>query len=74
MSAYKIGDIDDCGNILRRRRRPVELWETPKGNYVICLWVTGWDALRTRRKYRKDADVLFDSVCNMLPNLPPEES
>ncbi len=74
MSTYNIGDADEWGYILRRRRGPVELWETPNG-YVVYLSLSaeGYE-LHGRRKYRQDADALFDDACLMLPNLPPEQS
>ena len=66
MSAYKIGDRDYCGNILRKHKGPVYLWESPNGNYLIYLYVEDWRGLNTSRKKLKDAETLFDSVCNML--------
>lgn len=66
MVVYKIGDQDAWGNILKRQKWPVQLWETPNGNYLIYLWVTEWDTLHTYRKHRKDADALFDGVCDTL--------
>lgn len=74
MNTYNIGDADEWGYILRRRRGPVELWETPKEYYVVYLYATNEHVLNAPRKYREDADAVFDSVCNMFPNLGPEES
>lgn len=74
MCAYKIGQADEWNYILRRRREPVELWETPNENYVVYLYVKNDEVLHAVRKYRDDADELFDSACNMLTNLGPEEN
>ncbi len=74
MSTYNIGDADEWGYILKNRRGPVALWETPNGNYVVYLSATNEHVLYGFRKYREDADALFDSVCNMFPNLEPEVS
>jgi len=71
MSAYKIGDVDEWGYTKRDQRGPVELWETRNGNYVVYLYATNEHVLHAFRKYREDADAVFDSVCNMFPNLPP---
>ena len=72
MSAYRIGHVER-GNILRRKRGPVELWETLSENNIIYLRVTAEDVLWAVRRYRKDADKLFESVCSMFPNLEPEK-
>jgi len=74
MSAYKIGDTDTWGYTLRRRRGPVDLWETPNDNHVVYLYVKNEQVLHAFRRHREDADILFDSICEMFPHLEPEES
>jgi len=74
MTIYNIGDADEWGYILRNRRGPVELWETPNGNFVVYLYATNEHVLYAVRKYREDADALFDSACNMFPNRGQRES
>jgi hypothetical protein len=73
MSAYKLGAVEG-GYTLRRKRGTVELWETPGGGYIIYLYVTAEHVLWAMRKNREDADAFFDSICNLLPDLGPEES
>ncbi len=73
-SSFRKGDRDPWGSILKRRRGCVTLWETPKGYFGIYLSVPNEDDLYTIRKHREVADDVFEDVCNMLPNLPPEES
>jgi hypothetical protein len=54
MSRYRIGYVDEWGYILRNQSGPVELWETPNGNFVVYLYVTSTDTdvLHAMRKYR----------------------
>jgi len=70
-----IGYRDQWGNTLKRHRGAVTLWETPKGYYGVYLSVStqGYE-LHGLRKYRQDADALFDEACLMLQNLLPEQS
>jgi len=62
-----IGQTDEWGYTLLDNKGPVELYQTPREYYVVYLWVTNDDYLSVVRKYRQDAELLFDSVCNMLP-------
>ena len=66
MSTYKIGDTDAWGYTLRRRQGPVDLWKTPSDNYVVYLYVKNKHVLHAFRKRIEDADVLFQSVCEMF--------
>jgi hypothetical protein len=65
---YRRGDRDDKGNILMEVSWPVQLWRTPKGNYIVNLWVTNDDALYNRTNDDNYAYELFNNVCDMLPN------
>ncbi len=69
---YRIGQTDPYGYTKRRQRGPVEMWETQSGNFVVYLSATDEHVLHGFRKYREDADALFDSVCLVLPHLEPE--
>jgi len=69
---YHIGQTDPYGYTKRRQRGPVEMWETPSGNFVVYLSATDEHVLHGFRKYREDADALFDSVCLVLPHLELE--
>ena len=69
---YEIGETDEYGYTKRRHRGPVEMWETPNGNFVVYLSATNEHILYGFRKYLEDANALFDSVCLMLPNLESE--
>ena len=73
MNTYNVGETDEWGFTLRRLRGPVELWETPNGNYAVYLYAANEDTLHASRKYREDADELFNGVCNMFPDLEPEK-
>jgi hypothetical protein len=69
----RIGEVDKHGNILRRQRSFVELWEQSKNRgFVVCIWPTPENTLWSYRRHRHDADELFDDVCLMFSNLPPE--
>ena len=56
--AYSIGDVDEWGYALRRRRGPIELWETQNGNHIFYLSLSpeGYK-LHGHRKLRQDADL-----------------
>ena len=66
MEVCKIGDTNEWGDVLRRENNPVQLWETRRGYFLVDLWVTEYDALHIVRKYRQDADKIFDNVSDML--------
>lgn len=69
----RVGQVDKEGNILKRQRHFVQLWEQSKNKgFVVCIWPTPEDTLWSYRKHRDDADKLFDNVCLIFSNLPPE--
>jgi len=67
MSTTAIGQTDEWGYTCINRRGRVELFRTPKEYYAVYLWVTENDYLTVVRKHPEDAENIFDSVCNILP-------
>lgn len=67
-SQFKIGEKDEAGNILVKKQWPVHLWKTPKGWFVINLWINEDEAefLWTLRKEQDDAENLFEATLDML--------
>ena len=72
MSEYKVGDTDAWGYTLKRRRGPVDLWKTPKDKYVVYLYVKNEQVLHASRSRIDEAHILFESTCEMFPDLKLE--
>lgn len=67
-SQIRIGEKDEAGNVLIKKKWPVQLWETPKGWFVINLWVNedNSEFLWTLRKDQDAAENLFEATIAML--------
>lgn len=66
----KIGETDEWGYTLLKRKGSVALCQTPKGYYAVYLSVNKDEDLIVVRKKLEKAERLFNSICDILHHKP----
>ena len=60
-----IGDIDKDGNKVIKEGGSAQLWETPKGNYLVYLWLDEKRNLHKCRANREEAYEIYNIARNI---------